>query len=72
MARGAESQEHLNFTGNLHISHSLSWRNIGKEAGLGDPMRAGSRPVRGESRRNRLEIEAKLVHRRQERPYYPA
>lgn len=39
--------------------------------GLGDPVRAGSRPVQRESRRNCLEIEAKLVHRRQERPHRP-
>jgi NAD(P)-dependent dehydrogenase (short-subunit alcohol dehydrogenase family) len=32
-------------------------------------VRAGSRPVQRESRRNCLEIEAKLVHRRQERPH---
>jgi pimeloyl-ACP methyl ester carboxylesterase len=40
----------------------------GAEAGLGDSGRASSRPVQRESRGNRLEVEAKLVHRRQERP----
>jgi len=36
----------------------------GEETRLGDPVRAGSRPVQRESWRNCLEIEAKLVHRR--------
>ena len=41
----------------------------GAEARLGDPGRPETRPVRGESRGNRLEVEAELVHRRQKRPH---
>ena len=41
----------------------------GAEARLGDPGRPQTRLVRGESRRSRLEVKAKLVHRRQKRPH---
>jgi len=40
----------------------------GAEARLGDPRRPETRPIRRESRGNRMEIEAKLVHRREKRP----
>jgi pimeloyl-ACP methyl ester carboxylesterase len=35
----------------------------GAEAGLGDPGRPETRPVRGESWGNRMEVETELVHR---------
>src|SRR5215471_15633742 len=44
----------------------------GAEARLGNPGRAETRSVRGESRGNCLEVEAELVHRRQTRPNHSA
>jgi pimeloyl-ACP methyl ester carboxylesterase len=71
LAHRSHGRTHLATSGRHRFLRGRLVRG-GKEAGLGDPMRAGSRPVRGESRRNRLEIEAKLVHRRQERPHHTA
>ena len=43
-----------------------------KKVPLGDPGFAGGGPVQAEGRRRRLEVQAQLVHRRQERPYPPS
>ena len=40
-----------------------------KKLRFGDAGCSETRPVRGKSRRNRLEIKAQLVHRRQKRPH---
>ena len=44
----------------------------GAEGRLGDPGRAGRGPVQPEGEGHRLEVEAELVHRRQERPHRPS
>ena len=44
----------------------------GAAARLGDPGRARRGPVRPEGRRHRVEVEAELVHRGQQRPHRPS